>query len=118
MDSSRIALLIPIFSVLGFFLTTFGIFYLRNKERMGMIERGMDPRLQIDKPGSRNYILTAGMLLIGCGVGLIIAFITDVNFLSGGTNSFPVYCSMLAIFGGLGLLSAYLIDKKAAGERL
>ncbi len=112
MEPARLVLLIPIFSVLGLFLTTFGIFYLRNKERMGMIERGMDPRLQIDKPGSRNYVLTAGLLLIGCGVGLFIAFLTDTNLLSPGTNSFPVYCSLIAIFGGLGLLTAYFVDKR------
>lgn len=79
---------------------------------MAMIERGMDPRLQIDKPGTRNYILTAAMLLIGCGVGLFLAFIVDELMLMQSTNSFPVYCSMIAFFGGLGLLAAYGVEKK------
>lgn len=114
MDPKPIALMIPIFASLGFFLLIFGIVYLRNKEKMAMIERGMDPRLRTDNSGARNYVLTAAMLLIGCGVGLFLAFIIDSNMLSEETNSFPIYCSMIAFFGGLGLLTAYAIEKKEA----
>lgn len=110
--ASQIALLIPIFTSLGFFLLIFGIVYLRNKEKMAMIERGMDPRLQTDNSGARNYVLTTAMLLIGCGVGLFLAFLVDSCLLSESTNSFPVYCSMIVFFGGLGLLTAYVIEKK------
>jgi hypothetical protein len=116
MEKSHLALLIPIFTTLGFFLLVFGIVYLRNREKMAMIERGMDPRLQIDKPGTQSYVLTAAMLFIGCGTGLFLAFIVDEGMLSQYTNSFPVYCSMIALFGGLGLLTAYLVEKKQMGN--
>lgn len=110
------ALLIPILTTLGFFLLVFGIVYLRNKEKMAMIERGMDPRLQIDKPGSRNYILTTAMLLIGCGIGLFLAFILEWYALPEGSNAPAIYFAMIAFFGGLGLLSAYAIEKKESGK--
>lgn len=114
MDASRMALLIPIFTSLGFFLLVFGIVYLRNKEKMAMIERGMDPRLQIDKPGSRNYILTAGMLLVGCGIGLFLAYILEWSLQLNDAGA--IYFAMIAFFGGLGLLGAYAIEKKEANK--
>ena len=112
MDAARMALLIPIFSTLGLFLLIFGIVYLRNREKMAMIERGMDPRLQVDNPGARNYILTTAMLLIGCGIGLFLAFVMEWYALPEGSNSVAIYFAMIAFFGGLGLLSAYAIEKK------
>ena len=117
MDAARMALLIPIFTSLGFFLLVFGIVYLRNREKMAMIERGMDPRLQIDKPGSRNYVLTTAMLLIGCGIGLFLAFFIERNALSDGSDATAIYFAMIAFFGGLGLLSAYVIEKKESSKK-
>jgi hypothetical protein len=111
MDAARMALLIPIFSVLGLLLLIFGIVYLRNREKMAMIERGMDPRLQIDNAGSRNYVLTAGMLMIGGGIGLFLAYILEWSLRLN--DAAPIYFAMIAFFGGLGLLAAYMIEKKA-----
>jgi len=113
---SRIALLIPIFTSLGFFLLIFGIFYLRNKEKMAMIERGMDPRIQIDNAGTRSYVLTTAMLLIGAGVGLFLAFIIDWSIINDNDNPTAIYFACIALFGGLGLLGAYTIEKKDAGK--
>jgi hypothetical protein len=117
MDAARMALLIPIFSTLGLFLLIFGIVYLRNKEKMAMIERGMDPRIQIDNAGSRNYVLTSAMLLIGSGVGLFLAFMLDRAMLQEYDNAAPIYFAMITFFGGLGLLTAYMIEKKEAKKQ-
>jgi len=114
MDSERIALLIPIFTSLGFFLLVFGIVYLRNKEKMAMIERGMDPRLQVDNSGSRNYVLTAGMLMIGGGIGLFLAYILEWSLKLNDAEA--IYFAMILFFGGLGLLGAYAIEKKESGK--
>ena len=47
----------------------YGVVYLYRRERMAMIERGMDPRNY--KPRSFNYnTLKWGLLLIGSGLGL------------------------------------------------
>ncbi|MGY3215434.1 DUF6249 domain-containing protein [Mucilaginibacter sp. HD30] len=108
----RADVLIPIFVPLAFFLLIFGIVYLRNKEKMAMIERGMDPRLQVDNAGSRNYVLTAGMLMIGGGVGLFLAYILEWSLRLNDAEA--IYFAMIAFFGGLGLLGAYVIEKKTA----
>ena len=110
----RAELLIPIFVPLALFLLIFGIVYLRNKEKMAMIERGMDPRLQIDNAGSRNYVLTSGMLMIGGGIGLFLAYILEWSLRLNDAEA--IYFAMIAFFGGLGLLAAYLIEKKTAAK--
>ena len=112
MDAARMALLIPIFTSLGFFLLVFGIVYLRNREKMAMIERGMDPRIQVDNAGSRNYVLTSGMLMIGGGIGLFLAYALEWSLKLNSAEA--IYFAMIAFFGGLGLVTAYIIEKKEA----
>jgi hypothetical protein len=107
------AVLIPIFVPLGFFAMIFGIYYLRNSERMAMIERGMDPRTRIAQPVNHNYTLTAGLLLIGAGLGLFIADRISAG-MPFGYDPTAIYFSLIALFGGLGLFTAYLIEKREA----
>jgi hypothetical protein len=114
MDSDELALLIPIVLGTGAFAMIFGIFYLYKRERMAMIERGMDPRRY--KPRSAPYQnLKWGLLLIGVGVGLFLAYILDNTVfahMSTDDGNPAVYFSLIAVFGGLGLFISYLIEKK------
>ena len=104
-------ILIPILVPLAFFLTVFGIIYLYKRERMAMIERGMDPRSY--KPQSAPYQnLKWGLLLIGAGLGLFLAYLMDITLLRNTSDSEAVYFSLIAIFGGLGLLLSYNVEKK------
>jgi hypothetical protein len=115
MDSHELGILIPILVPIAMFALVFGIFYLRNREKMAMIERGMDPRINTDKPISRNYILTWGLLLIGSGLGLFIAYILDSTLYFSKDNDNPaIYFALVAVFGGTGLFISYLIEKKDA----
>ena len=103
-------ILIPILVPLGFFAMIFGIFYIRNRERMAMIERGMDPRLNLPQPHTN---LKWGLLLIGCGLGLFLAYLIDATILHHeGEENPAIYFSLIAIFGGLGLLLSYRADMK------
>lgn len=114
MDQQQLAVMIPMVVCTGMFAMIFGIFYLRNRERMAMIERGMDPRGGEYKKINHNNILTWGLLLIGAGLGLFIAYILD-NTLPFTRNSddFPaIYFSLIAVFGGAGLYLAYHIQTK------
>ena len=98
---------------LGLFAMIFGIVYLYKRERMAMIERGMDPRRY--KPQSAPYpTLKWGLLLVGAGSGLFLAFLLDrIAFKNDYYDSNPaIYFSMIAIFGGLGLFASYRIEKK------
>jgi O-antigen/teichoic acid export membrane protein len=98
--------------VITFFAMLFGLGYLRNRESMAMIERGMDPRRY--RPHAAPYqTLKWGLLMIGAGLGLFIAFMLDrLVFGNRGPYNFALYYSLIAIFGGLGLFISYLIEKK------
>ncbi|MDB5032531.1 DUF6249 domain-containing protein [Mucilaginibacter sp.] len=116
MDVKVIGVMLPILISLGLFAMIFGIVYLRSREKMAMIERGMNPGIDVGKPVSRNYVLTWGLLLIGSGIGLFLAYTLDATqYFSSRDNDNPaIYFAMIAIFGGLGLFTSYLIEKKEA----
>jgi hypothetical protein len=101
---------------LGFFIMIFGIIYLNKRERMAMIERGMDPRRY--KPQSAPFQnLKWGLLMIGAGLGLFLAFVFDVTIFRHINSDFnddnpSIYFALIAIFGGLGLFLSYIIEKK------
>jgi hypothetical protein len=114
-------ILVAIIVPLAFFALVFGIFYIRNKENMALIERGINPRK--DRATPQPFIsLKYGLMLCGVGTGLFLAFLTDeflVNHKAvtpGGemyNRDFPqIYFAMIAIFGGLGLMLSYMVEKK------
>jgi hypothetical protein len=106
-------IMIPIVISVSLFAMIFGIVYLYKRERMAMIERGMDPRRY--KPQSVPYQnLKWGLLLIGSGLGLFLAFLLNLTVFKTDfdDNNPAVYLSLIAIFGGLGLLISYIIEKK------
>ena len=80
-----------------------------------MIQNGMDPGLQKAQP-QPYMVLKWGLLLMGAGIGLFLAFMLDHNnnFIIDGHNggNEPLYFSLIGIFGGLGLFISYLIEKK------
>jgi hypothetical protein len=113
MNVGVIGVMIPIIISLGLFALIFGIIYLRNSEKMAMIERGMNPGTDVGKPINRNYVLTWGLLMIGSGLGLFLAYILDSTlYFARGSDNPALYFSLIAIFGGLGLFTSYLIEKK------
>lgn len=106
---------------LGICMTIFGIRYMRNKENMAMIEKGLDPNLKPEKPRPAPFRnLKWGLLLVGAGLGLFAAYLMDNTILYrighdhdevNGANV-SIYFAMIAIGGGLGLISSYRIEKK------
>ncbi|MDB5005993.1 MAG: hypothetical protein JWP45_386 [Mucilaginibacter sp.] len=109
-----VAILVPI----ALFTMIFGIVYLAKRERMAMIERGMDPRRY--KPQSAPFQnLKWGLLLIGSGLGLFLAYILDYTVFSkvssmDSDGNVAIYFALIAIFGGAGLVLSYRIEKKEA----
>ena len=99
--------LIPILVPLGAFAMIFGIFYLRTRENLAILEKGKDPRT----PRPYRSLKTC-LLLLGAGLGLFIAYIIDSNS-SRFHDQAPIYFSLIAIGGGLGLIASYSIEKKA-----
>lgn len=106
-----VALFIPI----AMFVMIFGIVYLGSREKMAMIERGMDPRAYRGQAAPfRN--LKWGLLLVGAGIGLFIAYLLDETvFKDRDTDA--LYFALIAIFGGIGLLISYRIERRYVDEQ-
>ena len=113
--------LIPLTIFGGGFAMIFGIAYLKTRENLAMVEKGMNPKEQIARPAPYKN-LKWGLLLLGAGIGLLLAFFLDVYALpkrshSDDTIAF-LYFALLAIGGGLGLISSYRIEKKDLLDKL
>jgi len=94
----------------GFFAMVFGIVYLGARQNMAMIEKGMNPKQPARK--SLPRYLKWAMLFIGAGIGLLLAFFVDNYMIRQSVEPAPVYFSLLAIGGGLGLFASYQMEKK------
>src|ERR1700761_2330870 len=97
----------------------FGGRYMRSRELLAMVEKGIDPHFKPEKPRPvpfRN--LKWGLLLVGAGLGLFIAYLLDnlvFYHLNRGFDSdsvVSIYFAMIAIGGGTGLIASYRIEKK------
>jgi len=111
--------LVPITLFAGGFAMIFGIVYLKTKENLAMVEKGMNPKQQMPRPAPFKS-LKLGLLLLGAGAGLLLAYFIDMNLPTRiDPNGFryhndnpAIYFSLIAIGGGLGLITSYAIEKK------
>jgi len=109
--------LVAITFFIGAFAMIFGIRHLSNKEKMAMIERGIDPGLQKATP--KPFIsLKFGLLLVGLGLGLLVAMFSVRGVFGSEMTSgeegqaAAIYFGCIGIFGGLGLIISYFVEKK------
>ncbi len=112
--------MIPIVLFISVCTTLFGIYYLRNKENMALIERGINPREGFRRFSSLTY-LKYSLLMMGGGLGLLTALLIDNShphrrLVGDGTYVYEdnpgLYFALIAIGGGLGLLVSYFIEKR------
>ena len=96
---------------LGAFGTIFGLFYLRSKENMALIEKGINPKEYTTRPAPYRS-LKWGLLLMGAGLGLLLGYIFSEQIMHIDGDNPVMYFSMLAICGGAGLFLSYRIEKK------
>src|ERR1700719_4852997 len=104
----------------------FGNRYLNNRENMAMIEKGLDPKLKQERRPAPFRNLKWGLLLVGAGLGLFLAYLMDntvlykvghyVGHWSGGDYeangaNVALYFAFIAVGGGLGLITSYRIEK-------
>jgi len=103
--------MLPIIITLGAFVMIVYIRKFENIERMAIIDKGLSPDLfKRDKKANPSPVLRWALLLIGSGTGLMLGYFFDDIFRMGEV----AYFSSLLIFGGLGLLIAYVIEEKKA----
>jgi hypothetical protein len=98
---------------LSFFLMIFGIVYLiystRNRERLALIEKGVDASIfmhgkEKGVPIWKILVVNLAFLLIGSGIGIFLALlITTYTALKNGA----VYPSIIFIMAGIGLLIGF-----------
>jgi hypothetical protein len=82
----------------------------RNKERLALIEKGMDPNLA-DKVPQRvhsNKYLLFGLILVMACIGRILAFIPSF---SAGGNDKTFILVLPALFAGLGVLAYHFYQR-------
>lgn len=107
--------LVPITMFAGGFAMVFGIYYLKTRQNLAMIEKGMNPKEFANRPAPYKNLKWA-LLLIGSGIGLFLAYFLDNYALRepGGNDEgiAAIYFSLIAIGGGLGLLGSYKMEKK------
>jgi len=104
------AILIPILVPIAMCAMVFGIIYLRTRQNLSMIEKGMNPKEFANRPAPyRN--LKWGLLLVGSGIGLALAYIIT-QYVIRDTEDPALWFAFIAIGGGLGLIQSYRIEKK------
>jgi len=115
MPATVLVFLVVLFG--GFFAMIFGIVYLKTRENLSMLEKGMNPKQQFSRPAPFKS-LKLGLLLLGAGLGLLVAYIIDIN-MNVSYGNFPhhdenpaIYFALIAMGGGLGLITSYAIERK------
>jgi len=104
-------ILVPIASLAAIFAIVYIVISARNRERMAMIEKGVNPQdFLVKKKVSVYSVLKWALLLVGLGLGLFLGslFQTYTNI-----PEEPVYFACALFFGGLGLVGAFLITRNA-----
>jgi hypothetical protein len=107
-------ILIPILVPLGFFALIFGIVYMNKRENLAMIDKGMNPKSPSARGPEPFRYLKWGLLLVGAGIGLLIAFFIDNNVRASEPEA--LYFSLIAIGGGIGLILSYKMEMKELKE--
>lgn len=98
--------------LIGLFVMLVYLRRMENSEKLAMIEKGVDPSLFARKKRGSSGTLRVSLLLIGVGFGFLGGQIWDsLSDDSFNHNPLPFF-TMIFIFGGLGLLAAYLIEEK------
>src|SRR5690242_2871434 len=106
MNTGQLGVIWLILTCMSICATIFGIRYMRSREILAMIEKGLDPKFKLEKPRPAPFRnLKWGLLLLGAGLGLFVAYLLDHTLLYSighdhdeinGANV-PIYFSMIVI---------------------
>ncbi len=101
-----------------FFGAIFGVVYLyfstRNKERLALIEKGLNAGIFTGGKSQASPIwkilfLNTALVLVGIGMGIFIAAILNTNF---GVQEDVAYPGTIFTLAGIGLLIGYMLSTK------
>jgi hypothetical protein len=102
-----------LFVSIAAFAGIFGIVYVflmtRHRERMSMLEKGVDSSVFMSKNNTKSQTLKFGMLCVGIAVGILIGNVLAESYFFDDSVAF---LSMVFLFGGLSLILNFIIDRK------
>lgn len=105
----------PVLIVSIVFGFTYAVILLlvRRKERMAILEKGVDASQLFPAPKRNILALKIGLLFIGVAVGLLLgSTLVELTTL----NDESAYFSMVFLFGGIGLVISHFLEKKELKE--
>ena len=107
-----IGVMIPIVAIVGGISLAMGTIYLKSRERMEMISRGINVS-QFDEPNikRRRNPLRSGLMVFCAGVGLLLAYYLCHTVFTGEDNEI-IYFGVVALFVGMGMIAGQLLEKK------
>ena len=107
-----IGVMIPIVAIVGGISLAMGTIYLKSRERMEMISRGINVS-QFDEPKikRRRNPLRSGLMVFCAGVGLLLAYYLCHTVFTGEDNEI-IYFGVVALFVGMGMIAGQLLEKK------
>ena len=123
-----LGVMIPIVAIVGGLGFAMASRYLKSKERMEMISRGMDVSAFKDPDflkawsdqgrSSKRSPLRRGLVWLGVGLGLSIGYIICHTVLkSDGNEDAVIYFGSVSIFVGLGLIISHMIEGKDTSKQ-
>lgn len=103
----------PILILSIIFGFVYAVIYLgvRRKERMALLEKGVDASYFVGDHKPSSGTLKFGMLFVGIAIGILLGNILDV---ATQLEEEIAYFSMVFLFGGLALIINYFIEKADA----
>jgi len=108
-NTMEAAILVPISLGIGVFVMIVFLRKYENDERMAMIQKGINPGNVSRQRTNPSGTLRFALLAIGAGVGLLVGNVLETTT---SLDDEVAYFSMVLLFGGLGLLTAYLLQSK------
>ena len=115
-----IGVMVPLAAVVGGLSLAFAILYLKSKERMEMISRGMDVSAlkgmgiadEIRRNRRRSIPLRLGLICLGAGFGLLISYGLCHTIFTGDDNP-VIYFGVITLFVGVALVVSHMLEKKS-----
>ncbi|MCK5729998.1 MAG: hypothetical protein KAH68_02910 [Draconibacterium sp.] len=106
-----------IFVPISMFLMIFAILYVyyttRSRERLALVEKGMDANIFKMDPARREVDLVKwGIFMIALSIGVVTGFL-----LSNVINEVVAFFTMILLFGGLGLIIAYFVTNSLSKNK-
>jgi antibiotic biosynthesis monooxygenase (ABM) superfamily enzyme len=96
--------IVPIFGM-GFAAFVLYLAYrekqLKNKDKIALIEKGMDPSLVDPKSKNQPNDYKIGLLLIGAALGILVGYILNLTL---GIPNFVAYSTMILVICGIVLV--------------